>query len=50
LAGDFSFCAPACNTSAQAEKNAEAIAAQRIRREESNMKTAMLEVALRERI
>jgi hypothetical protein len=48
LAGDFAFCAPACNTSAQAEKNTEAMAAQRMRQDESNMKTAPLQAVARE--
>src|SRR6266852_6651719 len=50
LAGDFAFCAPACNTSAQAEKNTEAMAAQRMRRVERNMKTPLLQAVVRERI
>src|SRR5437879_388726 len=50
LAGGFVFCSPVCNTSAQAEKNAEAMAAQRMRREESNIKSALRQVAVRERI
>src|SRR4029077_9851450 len=50
LAGDFAICAPACNASAQAERNTEAMAAQRMGREERNIRTALLQVAVRERI
>jgi hypothetical protein len=50
LAGDFLFCAPACNTSAQAEKNTEAMAAQRMRRVKRNVKTAPLQFVVCEPI
>jgi len=50
IGGDFLFCAPACNTSAQTEKNTEAMAAQRMRREERNVKTALLQFVVREPI